>query len=374
MLGPREVVLHIGPPKTASTTIQRALHATSPTLRTSGTRTSVAEHEVFQRLYKSDPKGRQTSSAVKELRRVADSLLAPGAERLIVSSEIMAWLDSDSIELVLDAFGRDRVRVVIGIRSVSRMIPSSWQEQLKYQLKVDFADWLQALFGAPSALESKVDHRPNEDVKFGPMSRIAQSRAERFWHANDQGALARRWSAALSSERVTGFVVDASHPRSTLEDAGAALGLGDQLTLAAIERENVSLGARSCETLLQLNRSTDRRLVPMRIRQILSEVMVEYLLKHGDNSDRLTLPQAYETQVSARQEQIVASLRSEHIVVHGDLGTLVKNDPEGFGALLTDSVKSLSIVRSKVLAETVRVLARKVRKHMRRRRPAGHTS
>ena len=374
MLGPREVILHIGPPKTASTTIQRAIHAISPALRTSGTRTSVDVYQELFRLYKSDPKGRRTSNAVKEFQRVANSLLAQGAERLIVSSEIMAWLDPESIECVLDAFGRDRVRVVFGIRSLAGMIPSIWQEQLKHQFKVDFTDWLEALFGELSPPGSKAEHQSTKNFEFGPASSAAQFRAERFWHANDQGALAHRWSAALSSERVTGFVVDSSRPRSTLENAGAALGLGDQLTLASIERENASLGARSCETLLQLNRSADRRQVPMRIRHMRSEVMVEYLSRNADNSDRLKMPKSYESLVLARQDQILTTLRSEHTVVHGDLGALTKNDLAAYGALSSDSVTSVPIVRSKLFAEFGRVFAKKVRRRVRRDEPAGHTS
>ena len=168
--------------------------------------------------------------------------------------------------------------------------------------------------------------------------------------------------------------MDSSRPRSTLENAGAALGLGDQLTLASIERENASLGARSCETLLQLNRSADRRQVPMRIRHMRSEVMVEYLSRNADNSDRLKMPKSYESLVLARQDQILASLRSEHTVVHGDLGALTKNDLAAYGALSSDSFTSVPIVRSKLFAEFGRVFAKKVRRRVRRDEPAGHTS
>ena len=77
-----------------------------------------------------------------------------------------------------------QVECVIGLRNLGRLLPSSWQQYLKYGLDMGYERWLTGVF--------------DNNGKATPS----------FWRRNDHADVIGRWAAAVGPENVTVMVLD----------------------------------------------------------------------------------------------------------------------------------------------------------------------
>ena len=362
MSGPQEIILHIGPPKTATTTIQRALARAQPLLRAQRAYAEVVQDGVFGNLYQQESTARERAARSRSIETFAASILNSEAERVIVSFEVMSWLNADSIRRVVHAFGADRVRVVIGVRSLADHIPSNWQEGLKRWETLGYRDWCRALLvdlkapngeWTPGTTIQGVDKSIN-----GPRDPLTRPRT--FWRSQDISALVARWGAALPPGRIVAFVVDAREPKETLLRAGEALGVGDLLVSVQARSENRSFGARSTESLVHFNRKFRYVRLPARLRQFFQQVVLEYLTLHVDNSDRITLPSEYAAEVAQIQNHFIDSLLASNVSIYGDVESLRPREATSDGMARASGADRYSLLTIGVLVVTLRLAVRKL--------------
>lgn len=228
---------HVGVHKTGTTTLQGALAGARPRLRELGVlypgRTQ-AQHAaalgVLGRAWgwKDDAVAHPLSgftSVVDEVRRWTG--------RSVVSSEHLCEADDAVAARVAEAVGHDRIHVAITLRPLGRLLPSSWQQYLKFGFQRRYDKWLENQFAA--------DPKPH---RFTPS----------FWQRNDHGALVQRWASAVGADRVTVVVLEGVGHDAVLRVFADLLEVPHSVLLdSAPSDANRSMTAPESEVLRRLN-------------------------------------------------------------------------------------------------------------------------
>lgn len=143
-MAPGDVMIHIGPPKTGSTSIQTTMAARREELAGlgvlypgSGVRAKFSGWAVMG----VRPRGMRKPRMAEwdELvREVNDSGL-----KAVVSSEAFGRADEDAIGRMVASFGAERVHVVSVGRRLDKALPSLYQEKVKKFLAMTYEEWLE---------------------------------------------------------------------------------------------------------------------------------------------------------------------------------------------------------------------------------------
>ena len=155
---------------------------------------------------------------------------------LIISSEAIASVDDAGAAQILEAFGRDDVRVVLTARDLGRVVLSAWQQGVKSGASRSLAGYVNLI-----------------DEGYG------DDRAA-FWREYDVAAIVRRWSALVGHDNVTVVTVPkrgADHAelwRRFVRAAELPPEFGDEDPQRHDEAANISLRTPELALLLALNR------------------------------------------------------------------------------------------------------------------------
>lgn len=322
-LRPGGVLVHIGPPKTGTTALQHALAEARPRLRRSGIRypgkrTSHwhASCAVMGRAGTAHP-----ADPPVPMRRWERLVAQVGAreDRAVVSSEGFADADADLIARIVADLGGKHVQVVLTVRSLAGIVPSSWQQDLKSGAPVP-------LPGALARLKSRVV-KPYDDW----VADLLADGAPLFWRRNDFAALADRWAQVVGAARLAVVVVRPDEPDQILRDAERLLGLAPRV-LRRVGKSNRSLSREEAELVRRWLVALEReQLLPAQryhawVRRGGLWSLVEDRRPGADES-RLVTPAWAHEQLQQRTRDIVARLRAPGYLVLGDLAALDLREP-----------------------------------------------
>lgn len=192
-LPPDAILVHIGMRKTGTTAMQSLLAAAREDLHTFGVRYpgTKASHHIEARSLLRRPDGRLAKSdrAVPTLEAWEDlAAEARGSNaRVVISSEFLSYAKAADVQRLVDDLGRDRLRIIVGVRDLAPVAMSSWQQDLKTGMYVHSLDrWMENNFrraGEPADAPSEDNDRRT------------------FWDLSDVGAIVSRWAEAIGPER-----------------------------------------------------------------------------------------------------------------------------------------------------------------------------
>ena len=236
-LGAGEVLLHIGVHKTGTTAVQGALAAARPRLEAQGVRYAAKTishyHAAMAAIGKRRgwelgggvPKSGRWERLVKEVARATVPI--------VISSEAFCEASDDAARTIVDSLGGERVKVLVTLRPLENLIPSSWQEYVKGGLATTYDDWL-------------------ADTMRGPGS--SRLITPSFWKRNDHAAVVERWARVVGADRLTVIVVDTREKDSLFRTFESIIGL-ETGTLVADESvpSNRSLSLQEVELIRSLN-------------------------------------------------------------------------------------------------------------------------
>jgi hypothetical protein len=240
------VLLHIGPHKTGTTAIQAALAASRDDLAARGVtypgrgnQHSREAMAVLGATFGFRERGGGSFPMAEWDRLAAQTRRARG--RVVISSEFFDLASAEQAEQVRQSLGGDRVQLVITLRPLARILPSSWQQGLKNGRTRPYDKWLEQV-----------------------LTDSAEARAgQAFWTRHDHGALVERWAAVVGAEHVTVAVLDERDHAWLYHLFEGLLGLGeDFLTRPPGDRANRSMSALECELLRRVNGHVARQQVP----------------------------------------------------------------------------------------------------------------
>ena len=231
-------LVHIGPPKTGTTTVQRAFHACRAAISKQGvhyigpTPQPVAPvHAVTGRsnpMTGKPPPMRYWHYLVAEVRRA-------GQDRTIISSEFFADARSDSIPRIIDDLDPARVHVVVTLRPLTAILPSQWQQFVQSGMRSSFDGWLETML-SPATLS------PAEGAK-----------EPTFWHRHRHDRLIARWADVVGADRMTVVVLDETDPTSILRTFEQLTGLRRETLVAERDLANRSMTLAEVETVRAFN-------------------------------------------------------------------------------------------------------------------------
>lgn len=205
-------LLHIGPHKTGTTSVQRAFW---------DSRELLPEHGVLWAGGLAHPMSAAMAAAGNQLAtgeqgsgderwtELAAEVRASTARMTVVSSEFFSDAPQERVAQIVAALGADQTRVVITLRPVTRILASQWQQYMQNQPMVKYIGnpgyegWLDLVLNHPNQRE------------------VSPS----FWRRHRHDRLVEKWAEAIGPERLVVVVVDDARPRDVLTSFEQLTGL-----------------------------------------------------------------------------------------------------------------------------------------------------
>ncbi len=228
-------LVHLGPPKTGTTSLQSAFF---------DSREEIARHGVA---YPGrHPRPRRAGWAFglpgaprggvprREWDDFAAQVRAAGDQRVCVSDENYARADADQARRLVEELGGDAVHVVAVARRLDRYLPSEWQQRVRAGYLGSFEDWLRRVLA---------DGLP-DDPEWS-----------RVWMGHDTAALVERWTEVVGPGRFTLIVADETDRGQLTDVFSRLLGLpaGVLRIRTDLDRVNQSLSWAEAELIRGLN-------------------------------------------------------------------------------------------------------------------------
>ncbi|WP_164775229.1 hypothetical protein [Nocardioides pantholopis] len=341
-------LLHVGPPKTGTTAVQRSMHQR---------REALAEHRVHYA--GSGPRPRDATLELRwspgSRRGAWDALVAEvagsDADRVCVSSESLSLLTPPQAVEAVTGLGGEDVHVVLTVRPIDALLPSMWQQRVRRLVGTSsYEDWLRAvLTGTPD----DEDHA-------------------QFWQLHDLAAQLDAWSGAAAPERVVAIVAEEGNHSFLPDTFEDLLGLPRGLLAPTEETTNPSLTRSAAELVLELDRlAHEQGWDVQRYVATVRRDVVNYL-RSPDQGMRepKVLPAWAEEPVRELNEARAALLAETAARVIGDHRSLASEGrPITFGEVPARPHLSLSLaagVAATAARSTDRALAAEVRRTTRR--------
>jgi hypothetical protein len=186
-----QILLHIGVPKTGTTALQAALASSRKEL----TKQNVlypsqwrnAHHRAAWAVTEKTWgwKGRGgTTTPIKHWNALVRE--TKKNKSVVLSSEFFCEANESQVKKIVSDLTLDRLQVVITLRPFGKLLPSAWQQYLKYGVKLTYPQWLTAILQAPRS----------------------EAPTPTFWMRHDHPALIKKWIEFVGKDRITLVVVD----------------------------------------------------------------------------------------------------------------------------------------------------------------------
>ncbi|HEY9293791.1 MAG TPA: hypothetical protein VIP98_21135 [Microlunatus sp.] len=199
-------LLHIGLPKTGTTTLQRGAAVNRTALLEHGVcypgkgfnhRDAVAA--LMQRplgwrdngaTLHGQQKWQQLIDEVRKFDSRRSASKDSSARRAFISHEFVCESTDRQVERFADEIGRDRLQVAVTLRGFADLLPTNWQQFVKSGSTRSFDSWLKIVLNEKRAAKD----------------------APTFVKRNDQAAIIRRWTRIVGPERVSVVIADKRQP------------------------------------------------------------------------------------------------------------------------------------------------------------------
>ncbi|GAB3927670.1 hypothetical protein GCM10011575_10520 [Microlunatus endophyticus] len=228
------MVLHIGPHKTGTTTLQAGLGQNRASLREQGVvYPGRQNHELNAATAVSSrtvEPGQSVETSTAAWFEMLDEIRSSGARLGVLSSEFYSETPQERIEWLLERLGSD-VQVVITLRPLASILPSQWQQYIQNRLVYPWDEWLQAILSEPRS------------GKITPT----------FWLRHRHDLLVRRWVEVAGRERVTVIAVDERDPEFVVRSFEELLDVVPGTLTPRDLRSNRSLALEEVELVRRFN-------------------------------------------------------------------------------------------------------------------------
>ncbi len=295
------LLLHVGVFKTGTTALQHALDHAGASLADAGV------------LYRGPSSWVPRSTNLLDLmiadepggswRRLIDDISAHDG-RAMVSSEILSTASPKQCAKVIKKLSQGRpVTVLVGVRPLSGLFASTWQQFLKRGYDQPFEEWLTRVFDSVGSADNK------------------------FWLRNDFPAQVRRWGRVVGVENVVVVMTDKSVPTRTPELVEDLLGLRrGTVVLDQSLATNPSMSFAQAELLRLVNAELVDRFSPDSYRRLIRMGVFPAMSRAATTSgEPIPLPRwAAEAAADIGRQQAEALATSGAVLV-GDMGALANS-------------------------------------------------
>lgn len=305
----RRIYLHIGLPKTGTTSLQEILWHHRAAVSADGLHypgfDSAAHHRAAMDLYP-ERYGQWLEPGLAGAWDVLVSQVRDCEKTSVISTELLAPASPAEAKRALSSLSFAEVHVVCTARDPARQVPSVWQENIKTRHTTAFPEFLGAL-------------RASE---LGETGRL-------FWDYQDLPRVLRTWGADLPPERV--HVVTVPPPstsnRVLWQRFCAVIGLDPDGFTTDVPHHNFSLGFAESELLRRLNEALRGVVDWPHYAAVVKDQLAADILSHRQGPTRITLPAAHYDWVRETGQRFVDDIAGAGYDVVGDLADLLPEAP-----------------------------------------------
>ncbi len=299
-------LIHIGPHKTGTTSLQAALWTCREAMLAQGVRrvgrTRNPASAVRAVIGQPSSTSRDTPPSMWHWRDLVGAARRAREPRLVISSEFFAWATPEVIRRVVGDLDPERVRIAVTLRPLARILPSQWQQDVQTGNPTAYDAWLDQLFNSPQG-----DPRPA------------------FWTLHRHDELVERWAAVVGPERVTVIVVDDRDHAMVLRVFERLLGLRTGTLATEPQLVNRSLTLGEAEAVRAFNLAFKRR--------GLDKALHAKVMRYGAAAHmKLTAPDPGEPRIETPRwalertgevaREMAANIAASGVTVVGDLDSL----------------------------------------------------
>ncbi len=225
--------------------------------------------------------------------------------KVVISAEVLCEANTANIERIVDDLG-SRTRVLVTLRPLEQLIPSTWQQYVKSGKATPFVEWL-------------------EDVMRGPEN---ATETPSFWRRNNHGAVVERWAKVVGTDRLGVMIVDSSRPRTIFDGFEDILGL-PRTTLQPGSGRNRSMSAEEVEVVRVLNSAIPPNMRYRTYNTLVRRSIEEMLERRepGPSEHALRMPAWAVEQARRFGTEAVERIGATGVTVFGDLRALVPDTP-----------------------------------------------
>jgi hypothetical protein len=299
-------LLHIGPHKTGTTSLQSAFHVGRRLVSKQGVHYAGPNRQPMQAAHAITGKpspyadGKPPSRARwEDLVREVEGARQP---RVVISSEGFADADEAGIRTVIADLGGARVHVVVTLRSLASILPSQWQQYVQGGMTLAYEAWLDAMFNKPAGTTS-----PS------------------FWHRHRHDKLIARWAAVAGPSNVTAIVAEDAERDLVLRVFERLTGLREGTLVPEADLVNRSLTLAEIETVRAFNFAFRSEGLGTQLHtKVMRFGAAEHLKRRepGPDEPRIQTPAWASEKASEVAREIVAGIAASGVRVLGDLESL----------------------------------------------------
>jgi hypothetical protein len=328
------LLLHVGPHKTGTTALQGAFAARRDDLPAHGVmyagNTAAPHGAVRARLSTPGGWNDEVPAGSKRMWRRLCAQTSDTPLTVLVSSEALCHATPGQAANLCHELRPERpARVVITVRPLARIVPSSWQEYLKSGWVTSYDEFLQSV----------LRDRPGVE---GP--------TPTFWLRQDHARLVRWWSKAVGAENVVLMVTDPSRPELIVQTFEQMLSLPRGFVGLEGAPGNRSLTVAESELVRRVNQLVGRSIEWNEYNSVFRQGGLRTLIEERRppvGAAALGLPEWAAERVREFGGESVTAIRESGVHVMGDLESLggvpdgVVADVPALSAIGRDAVQVL---------------------------------
>ena len=224
------LLLHIGVHKSGTTSLQAACRSSRKMLNAADVLYQGPRVKDWSKI---DPRASARDVGQTKL----ESAIGKHNGRVFVSSEFLCSANVAQADRWVSRLAQGRqVRVLITVRSLADLLPSTWQQRVRARASAtihEYEEWLRAVFS---------EGTPENEV---------------FWGRNDYPAVVARWGAVVGLPNISIVVADRKRPDRLLRLTEQLLALKpSSLEFAEPQHFNTAMSYREVELLRQVKTQT----------------------------------------------------------------------------------------------------------------------
>ncbi|MBA2700266.1 MAG: hypothetical protein H0U58_01015, partial [Chloroflexi bacterium] len=226
-------LVHIGPPKTGTTTLQSAFHAARTAIAAEGVRYGGNARQPVKPVLAVTGRPAPLSGVpppITTWQRLVREVDRAREPRAVISSEFFADAQPEAIQTIVRDLGGVRVHIAITLRPLARILPSQWQQYVQSGMRASYDTWLDEMFNKPN-------------TKLVPT----------FWQRHRHDRLVARWAEVVGPQNVTVVVLDEGDHAMVLRTFETLLGLSTGILVADEDLENRSMTFAEAEVVRAFN-------------------------------------------------------------------------------------------------------------------------
>lgn len=296
-------LVHIGPHKTGTTTLQGAFHLARREAAKQGVhyagpnrQPTHAAQAIAAMREGAEPPG------IRAWRHLVGEVMKAKEPRVVISSEWFADARREGIRRVAMDLDQARVHVAVTLRPLGRILSSQWQQLAQAGWSLPYDRWLEAIFHNPAGTDGA-----------------------RFWQRHAHDRLIERWAEVFGPDRLTVVVADDRDRGALLRAFERLTGLRHGTLVAPDDRQNRSMTAAEIDLVRALHMALRELGIdsPTRLNLVLFGVAGQLKLRWPDAAEaRIETPRWALEESATVARAAVTAIRSSGVRAIGDLDSL----------------------------------------------------